>query len=212
MPTYLSLKIHHVGHLLSKLRLCYLPHVCYLSDEACAHRVRVDCYLFTESSCRRSFFDWATPVKLCIIVICMLIDCLLHQFLGSIQKRFCVPNRSAKLPWSATAPCTFAAAPSFQACLRAFIYTFCMCVRLYVYVCMCADMYLYIYACVCVFVHLCVYTRVHVNAYAYLCIDCGSWYQCFSVWTVSCMCMCFRVHMYAYAFVCRYICMCIFSQ
>ena len=29
-------------------------------------------------------------------------------------------KRSAKLPWSATAPCTFAAAPSFQACLRAF--------------------------------------------------------------------------------------------
>ena len=75
-------------------------------------------------------------------------------------------KRSAKLPWSATAPCTFAAAPSFQACLRAFIYTFCMCVRLYVYVCMCADMYLYIYACVCVFVHLCVYTRVYVNVYA----------------------------------------------
>jgi len=29
-------------------------------------------------------------------------------------------KRSAKLPWSVTTPCTFAAAPSFQACLRAF--------------------------------------------------------------------------------------------
>ena len=28
-------------------------------------------------------------------------------------------KRGAKLPWSATAPCTFAAATSFQACLRA---------------------------------------------------------------------------------------------
>ena len=42
-----------------------------------------------------------------------------------------------------------------------------------------------------VFVHLCVYTHVYVYVYAYLCIDCGSWYQCFSVWTVSCMRMCF---------------------
>jgi len=53
-----------------------------------------------------------------------------------------------------------------------------------------------------VFVHLCVYTHVYVYVYAYLCIDCGSWYQCFSVWTVSCMRMCFRVHMYAYTYVC----------
>jgi len=65
---------------------------------------------------------------------------------------------------------------------------------------------MYIYARVYVFVHLCIYTRV----YAYLCIDCGSWYQCFSVWTVSFMRMCLRVHMHAYTYVCRYICMCIF--
>ena len=49
-------------------------------------------------------------------------------------------KRSAKLPWSATAPCTFAGAPSFKACLCAFIYTFCTCVCIYAYVCMCADM------------------------------------------------------------------------
>ena len=69
---------------------------------------------------------------------------------------------------------------------------------------------MYVYACVYVFVHLCVYTRVSVYVYAYLCIDCGSWYQCFSVWTVSCMRMCFRVHMHAYTYVCRYIYVCIF--
>ena len=61
-----------------------------------------------------------------------------------------------------------------------------------------------------VFVHLCVNTHVYVYVYAYLCMDCGSWYQCFSVWTVSCMCMFFRVHMYAYAYVCGYMYMCIF--
>jgi len=68
---------------------------------------------------------------------------------------------------------------------------------------------MYIYAYVYVFVHLCVYTRVYVYVYAYLCIDCGSWYQRFSVWTVSCMRMCFRVHMHAYTYVCRYMYMCI---
>jgi len=50
-------------------------------------------------------------------------------------------KRRAKLPASATAPRAFAAAPSFQAWLRAFICTFCMCVCIYVYVCMCEDMY-----------------------------------------------------------------------
>jgi len=79
-----------------------------------------------------------------------------------------------------------AAAPSFQTCLHACIYTICMCVCIYVYVCMCAGMYIYIYICACVYVHVhvCVYTRVYVYVYAYLCIDCGSQYQCFSVWTV----------------------------
>jgi len=69
---------------------------------------------------------------------------------------------------------------------------------------------MFMIACVYVFVHLCVYTRVDVYVYAYLCIDCGSWYQCFSVWTVSCMRMCFRVYMHAYTYLCRYIYMCIF--
>jgi len=70
MPAYLSLKFHHVGHPLSNLRHCYLPHISYLSDEACTHRVHVYCYLFTESSsCRRSFFVWMTSVKLCSDVV-----------------------------------------------------------------------------------------------------------------------------------------------
>ena len=98
------------------------------------------------------------------------------------------------LPASATAPRAFAAAPSFQACLCAFICTFCMRVCIYVYVCMCAVMHIYICACVYVYVYVCVYTRVYVYVYAHLCIDCGSWYQCFSVWTVSCIRICFRVH------------------
>ena len=65
----------------------------------------------------------------------------------------------------------------------------------------------------CIYVHVCIYLyiyRVYVYVYAYLCIDCGSWYQCFSVWTVSCMRMCFRVHMHAHTYVCRYIYMYIF--
>jgi len=64
------------------------------ADETCVHRAHFYCYLFTETfSYRRSFFDWATPVKLCSSVFCMLIDCLLHQFLCSIQERVCVPHR-----------------------------------------------------------------------------------------------------------------------
>jgi len=47
-------------------------------------------------------------------------------------------------------------------------------------------------------------THVYVYVCTYLCIDRGSQYQCFSVWTVSCMRMCVGVHMYAYAYVCRY--------
>jgi len=54
-------------------------------------------------------------------------------------------KRSARFPCSVTAPSTFAAAQSFQAWLRVFIYTICMCVRIYVYLCMCVDMYISIY-------------------------------------------------------------------
>jgi len=123
------------------------------------------------------------------------------------------PKRSAKLPWSTTAPCTFAAAPSIQACLHAFhMYILNVCVQMCVCVYVCGHVYMYVYACVYVFVHICVYTHVFVYVYTYLCIDRGSWYQYFSVWTVSCMRMCVRVRMYAYTYVCWYIYMCIFCS
>ena len=114
---------------------------------------------------------------------------------------------------SATAPRAFAAVPSLSgvfACVHVYILYLCVykCVCVYV----CGHVYMYIDACVYVFVHLCVYTHVYVYVYAYLCIDCGSQYQCFSVWTVSCMRVCVHVHMYVHAYVCRYIYMCIFLQ
>jgi len=46
-----------------------------------------------------------------------------------------------------------AAASSFQTCLHACIYTFCMCVCVYVYVCMCVDMYIYTYVHVCMYIY-----------------------------------------------------------
>jgi len=79
-------------------------------------------------------------------------------------------KRSAKLPWSATAPCTFAAAPSFQACLRAFhMYILYVCVHICVCVYVCGHdiciymhvcMYLYIYA----FIHMCMCMCMHICA------------------------------------------------
>ena len=102
---------------------------------------------------------------------------------------------------------------SRRACVRSYV-QFCMCVCIYVYVCMCVDMYICIYMHVCMYLYI--YAFIHmfmcitVYAYSSLCIDCGSWYQCFSVWTVSCMRMCFRVHMYAYTYVCGYIYICAF--
>jgi len=79
-------------------------------------------------------------------------------------------KRRAKLLASATAPCAFAAAPSFQACLRAFICIFCMSVCVYVYVCMCVDMYICIYMHVCMnlyiysFIHMCMCMCMHICA------------------------------------------------
>ena len=91
------------------------------------------------------------------------------------------------------------------------IYILYVCAHTCVCVYMCGHVYMYIYACVCVYVYVCIYVHVYVYVYvyAYLCTDCGSRYQCFSVWTVSCIRTCICVHMYTYACVCRYICMCI---
>ena len=112
-------------------------------------------------------------------------------------------KRNAKLPWSATAPCTFAAAPSFQACLRAFhMYILYVCVCKCVCVYVCGHVYMYIYACVYVFVHLCVHTHVYVYVYADLFIDCGVLVSVFQrVDGVM------HTHVFLCAYVCSYICM-----
>ena len=53
------------------------------------------------------FFHWATPVKprLCSMVICMLVDCLLDQFLARFKKEFashiqCISSTSLNSRWS----------------------------------------------------------------------------------------------------------------
>ena len=100
---------------------------------------------------------------------------------------------------------------SRRACVHR-MYILCVCVYICTCVYVCGHAYMYVYACVYVYVSVCVYTHVYVYVYAYLCIDCGSQYQYFSVWTVSCMRMCIRVYMCAFVYVCKYICMCIFLQ
>jgi len=70
-------------------------------------------------------------------------------------------KRRAKLPASATAPCAFATAPSFQACKRAFVCTFCMCVCMCVCV-LCADMY------TCIYMHVCIY--LYIYAFIHMCM------------------------------------------
>jgi hypothetical protein len=82
-------------------------------------------------------------------------------------------KRLAKLPASASAPCAVAAAPSFQACLRAFICAFCMCVCIYVYVCMCVCVRTCIYVCICMCVCICI---------------------CMRLYTCVCVCVCIFVH------------------
>ena len=84
---------------------------------------------------------------------------------------YCVERkRRAKLVLFTTAPRAFAAASSFQACLRAFTCTLSMCVCIYVYVCTCADMYICIYMHVCMylyiqaFIHMCMCMRMHICA------------------------------------------------
>ena len=48
VPAYLCLELHYVATPFFILCDCHLPHVFYLSDEACTHRVHVDGHLFTE--------------------------------------------------------------------------------------------------------------------------------------------------------------------
>jgi len=118
-------------------------------------------------------------------------------------------KRCAKLPESATAPRAFrcrAVVPG----VHMYILYVCVCICVCVYVC--RHVYMYIICmcvCICISMRLCTCVCVCV---CNLCIDCGSWYQCLSVRTVSCMRMCFRVHVYAYTYMYRYIYMCIFLQ
>jgi len=91
-------------------------------------------------------------------------------------KASCVCNSSSRVRCRAVVP-------GVLACVHMYILDVC------VYICVCVyvrgHVYMYIYACVYVYVHVCVYAHVYVYVCAYLCIDCGSQYQCFSVWTVS---------------------------
>jgi len=107
-------------------------------------------------------------------------------------------KRRAKLPLSTPAPRALAAAPSFQACLRAFICTFCICVCIYMCMCVCVRtcIYVYIYMCACICTSMRLYTCV-------------------------CVCVCIFVHrlwvlvsvlqrvdgvMHAHVFSCVYVC------
>jgi len=99
--------------------------------------------------------------------------------------------------------------------VEALLVRFSICTYVYICMrmCMCVHVCVFsacVYVCICLYV--CVYTHVYVYMYCVCVCVCGSWYQYFSVWTVSCMRMCFRVHMYACTCVCGYIYMCIFSQ
>ena len=112
-------------------------------------------------------------------------------------------KRRAKLPLSITAPRAFAAAPSFQACLRA-------CVRSYVH-----------FVCLCVYVCMCVCVRTCIYVYECMCVCiCTS----MRLYTCVCVCGCIFVHrlwvlvsvlqrvdgvMHAHVFSCAYVCVCI---
>jgi len=117
-------------------------------------------------------------------------------------------KRRAELPASATAPRAFAAAPSFQACLRAFICTFCMCVRIHVYVCMCADMYICIYMYIYVYICMCVCICTCMRLYIYVCVCVCIFVHILwvSVSVLQRVDSVMHAHVCSYAYVCGYIC------
>jgi len=117
-------------------------------------------------------------------------------------KASCICNSSSSVRCRAVVPGVLAS-----------VHTYILYVCMYICVCVyvCGHVCMYIYARMYVYIYVCVYTHVFVYMYAFLEIDCGSQYQCFSVWTVSCMCMCVRVNMYAYAlcvgiYICAFFC------
>jgi len=94
-----------------------------------------------------------------------------------------------------------AAAPSFQACLRAFICTFCMRVCTYVYVCMCADM---IYVYICMGVCICTSMRLYTCVCVCVCIFVHRLWVLVSVLQrVDCV---MHAHVFSCAHACVYIC------
>jgi len=111
-------------------------------------------------------------------------------------------KRSAKLPWSATAPCTFAAALSFQACLRAFhMYILYVCV----YMCMCVCVRTCIYVYICMFVCICTSMRSYTCVCVCVCIFVHRLWVLVSVFQRVDSVM--HAHVFSCAYVCVYICM-----
>jgi len=110
-------------------------------------------------------------------------------------------KRSAKLPASATAPRAFAAALSFQACLRAFTRTFCMCVCVYMCMCVCVQtfLYVYIYMCVCICTSMRLYTCVCVCVFIFV----------HRLWVSVSVLQRVDSVMHVHVFSCAYVCICI---
>jgi len=91
-----------------------------------------------------------------VLALEMWFDCV-EMWFDCVERKRC-----AKLSLSTTAHRAFAAAPSFQAYLRALICTCCMCVCIHVYVCMCADVY------TCIYMHVCMY--LYIYAFIHMCM------------------------------------------
>ena len=119
----------------------------------------------------------------------MLVDCVERK-------------RNVKLPWSATAPCTFAAAPSFQVCLRAFhMYILYVCVH----ICMCVCVRTCIFVCICMRVRICTSMRLYTCVCVCVCIF------VYRLWVLVSVLQrvdgVILVHVFSCAYVCVYICM-----
>ena len=106
-------------------------------------------------------------------------------------------KRRAKLPLSTTAPRAFAAAPSFQTCLRVFICTFCVCVYIFVCVYVCD-------VCICMCVCICTSIRLYTCVGVCVCILVNRlWVLVSVIQRVDCV---MHVHVFSCAYVCVYIC------
>jgi len=109
-------------------------------------------------------------------------------------------KRRAGLPVSTTAPRAFAAAPSFQARLHAFICTLWMCVCIHVYVCTCADMY------ICMYMHVCMYMYMYAFIHMCICMVCIFVHR---LWVSVSVLQRVDSVMHAHVCSCTYVCVCI---